>query len=366
MSADMNSCAIYSDIVRNKYFRHVDKSRLVYFNGADLDRFLSCDAVHKIAVIEVKYSDIRMTVELLDKILHCDHVFVYSMEFTKVIVEPIIKKYDRLNFTFVVNGFANFEMQKAKIIPIWTWLQYTASLYLDQLSHELDLLLPFANKPMEFDVMVGRYRTHRKFVVDWIKNSESSTRYFQTPFFDLKLGVPSENYHVDNLDYWEDGIIMHPPDRPNTYQCYYHGILMNISQVLPVKIYNQTAYSLVCETEYSNDYTFFTEKTAKPIIACRLFVMIAGQYYLRNLRKIGFRTFDSVIDESYDLEPDPETRWKMALEQCDWLCKQDQRVILDKIKPTVLHNFNMLFKLSPVILENQVELFLLQNGYYKK
>jgi hypothetical protein len=310
-------------------------------------------------VVEINYHNPEMTAELLDQFQDCDQIFVYSLEFFQKVVESVFKQYDRSNITFVANGFANFEIQQAKFIPAWPWLYCTATPYLEQLSHQLDRLRPFADKPMMFDVLLGKYRTHRKFVADWIKNSDSESAYFQTPFFD----ADTENYNLNNQDYWEDGIQIDPT---NNYHCVYHGAAMNISQVLPVKIYNLTAYSLVCETEYHNDYTFFTEKTAKPMIACRLFVMIAGQYYLRNLKKIGFRTFDSVIDESYDLEPDPETRWQMALEQCEWLCKQDQSVILDKIMPTVLHNFNLLSKLDTGVLDNQVQLFLIQNGYYKK
>jgi hypothetical protein len=271
-------------------------------------------------------------------------------------------KYDYSNFNFVVNGIANVEMQQAKIISTWPWFYCTANPYLHEITHLLDNLLPFTRKPQMFDVLLGKPKPHREFVSNWIKNSDSGSDYFQPPFF-KPTGFPVEDYHVSNQHYWEDGIILNTPD---SYRCTYQEISMNISQVLPVKIYNQTAYSLVCETEYSNDYTFFTEKTAKPIIACRLFVMIAGQYYLRNLREIGFRTFGSIIDESYDLEPDPDTRWRLAMEQCDWLCKQDQCVILEKIMPTVLYNFNLLNSLDTSVLDNQIQLFLIQNGYYKK
>jgi hypothetical protein len=332
---------------------------LHYFTWPDLGKFLSCAATHKIVVVEVDYFKVPATRELLNQIQDCDQVFVYSIEFTHNIVESICKKYDYSNFTFVANGFTNFEMQQATLCQTWPWFYCTATPYLEQLSHELDRLLPFADKSLTFDVLLGRPKPHRKFVSDWIKNSNQRLEYFQPPFFDAKSG----DLNLHNQDYWEDGIQI---DSIDAYACLYHDISMRITQVLPVKIYNQTAYSLVCETECSNDCTFFTEKTVKPIIACRLFVMIAGQYYLRNLRKIGFQTFDSVIDESYDQEPDPETRWRMAMEQCDWLCKQDQDVILRKIMPTVLHNFNLLAGLDTSVLDNQVQLFLIQNGYYKK
>lgn len=122
----------------------------------------------------------------------------------------------------------------------------------------------------------------------------------------------------------------------------YYGHSMSISQVIPIDIYNRTAYTVVAETNYDNQYSFYTEKTAKPIIARRLFIMFAGQHYLRNLRNMGFQTFGSVIDESYDSIEDNQQRWTAACEQINWLCNQDQATILQKIRPIVEHNFTVM------------------------
>jgi hypothetical protein len=87
---------------------------------------------------------------------------------------------------------------------------------------------------------------------------------------------------------------------------------------------------------------FFTEKTAKPIIARRLFVMFAGQGYLARLQQLGFRTFDSIIDESYDQESDPVRRWGMACDQLLLLTQKPQDQVLTQIKPIVDHNFKVM------------------------
>jgi hypothetical protein len=44
------------------------------------------------------------------------------------------------------------------------------------------------------------------------------------------------------------------------------------------------------------------------------FVVIANHGYLRDLRLAGFKTFDSIIDESYDLIEDPLTRIQTAVQ----------------------------------------------------
>lgn len=53
---------------------------------------------------------------------------------------------------------------------------------------------------------------------------------------------------------------------------------------------------------------FFTEKTARPLMWGMPFFLHAGQYALRSLRELGFKTFDALWDESYDTIYDPAER----------------------------------------------------------
>ena len=87
---------------------------------------------------------------------------------------------------------------------------------------------------------------------------------------------------------------------------------------------------------------FFTEKIVKPILAKRLFVVCSGQYYLRNLRKLGFRTFHDIIDESYDAEPNLTKRMGLLLCQINMLYQQDHVALQEQIKPIVEHNFSVM------------------------
>jgi hypothetical protein len=116
----------------------------------------------------------------------------------------------------------------------------------------------------------------------------------------------------------------------------------HLSQIIPIKVYNDTAYSVITETDFSNTLSFFTEKTSKAILGRRLFVAISGYKFLHNFRKLGFITFDSVIDESYDLILDDRERYAAAIEQVRWLCEQEQQEIYSKIKDIVEHNHRLL------------------------
>ena len=70
-------------------------------------------------------------------------------------------------------------------------------------------------------------------------------------------------------------------------------------------------------------------------------MVFAGQYYLQNLRKLGFKTFDGVIDESYDLVPDMQQRMTDAWRQVESLCQQDPKSVYKKLQPILDHNYDV-------------------------
>ena len=144
---------------------------------------------------------------------------------------------------------------------------------------------------------------------------------------------------------WEsDGLVIETPVEWTVERVNYHGHRMSLSQVAPLSIYNETAYSLIAETSYSSHFTFYTEKTVKPILAHRLFIMLGGTHALRNLRTVGFRTFGDVVDESYDSLTDLHERCNGALSQVEYLTTLSQEEVLAKIKPICDHNYSHMMR----------------------
>lgn len=66
---------------------------------------------------------------------------------------------------------------------------------------------------------------------------------------------------------------------------------------------------------------FPTEKTAKCFLLKQIPIWICPSMYVRNIREIGFDVFDDLIDHSYDLEPDPLKRIRLAVDQLENLCR---------------------------------------------
>ena len=196
------------------------------------------------------------------------------------------------------------------------------------LRHSLN---PYSTKPYYFDALLGRKKPHRDMANLLLDKNKNIVTYLDTHDCDF-----------NNPERWrweKSGLVIEKPVEWTVDRVNYHGYRMTISQIIPLEIYNQTAYSLIAETSYSDHFTFYTEKTVKPILAQRLFITISGRYALRNLRQIGFQTFDNVLDESYDSTAGLQERCKQALDQVRYLESQNQETILENIRPICEHNY---------------------------
>jgi hypothetical protein len=70
--------------------------------------------------------------------------------------------------------------------------------------------------------------------------------------------------------------------------------------------------------------------------------MFGAQHHLKQLQEYGFKTFSSVIDESYDNEVDDELRWDMAFDQIIALSNMDPIWVQEKIKDILEHNYTLI------------------------
>ena len=97
------------------------------------------------------------------------------------------------------------------------------------------------------------------------------------------------------------------------------------------------------ETVYFGQRTHITEKTFKAIALEMPFVLVATAGSLEYLREYGFKTFDGIIDESYDTETDDVVRIEKVvklLKDLDNLSVEQRQQIHQACLPIVEHNFN--------------------------
>jgi len=86
--------------------------------------------------------------------------------------------------------------------------------------------------------------------------------------------------------------------------------------------FDRTMYSLVVESGIDNNPMIHSEKILKPIAFQHPFIVWGPCRYLEWLKTWGFETFDNIIDESYDLEPDPKLRLEMVIKEVARLNQQ--------------------------------------------
>ena len=95
------------------------------------------------------------------------------------------------------------------------------------------------------------------------------------------------------------------------------------------------------ETVFDYPYPYLTEKTFKVILYKRPFVILGAKNSLRQLHKLGFKTFDSIWDESYDQIDDPNQRLLKVLEIVEDICSyslDDLQSMCYAIKDTLDYN----------------------------
>lgn len=267
---------------------------------------------------------------------HSDVVVVLCSELHDKIVD-FMHRYSNTKIKFficgAVDGVESFDWMD--------WFITSRKFYKTNTVKVLDRLTPYSVKPKVFDILLGQPRDHRDIIYNFINTNHLNNQVLMTYISYHNRITANEN---NSGWIWEDEgieIIDRDPQRSSDYVSYY-GDQMLLSQIVPIQVYNQTAYSVVCETNYSDNFVFNTEKIVKPILARRLFIAFAGKHYLRNLQRLGFRTFNNIIDESYDDEPDYKLRGKMICHQISYLLQQDQQKILNAIRPIVDHNYDIM------------------------
>jgi hypothetical protein len=112
--------------------------------------------------------------------------------------------------------------------------------------------------------------------------------------------------------------------------------------------YKKFFVEVVCETYFSGDTFFPTEKTWRPILLKTPFIIQGPQNYLKNLKDLGFKTFDKWWDEGYDEDP------------CTWSIHEITKVLDYLATKTEDELHSMYIEMQDVIEHNYNNLKVLQ------
>lgn len=115
--------------------------------------------------------------------------------------------------------------------------------------------------------------------------------------------------------------------------------------------YENTYFSLISETNYYTVHPgyersqFLSEKAFKGIAYKHPFILLSTPGTLNCLTKIGYQTFDGIIDETYDTIENDGDRFKAILLETERLCNMNNNDLsdwLNKAKEICDYNYNVL------------------------
>lgn len=175
-------------------------------------------------------------------------------------------------------------------------------------------------------------------VWDWVYNS-------------LRYNLEFNKLFLDNREMLEkiDRIVLDPE----------HDVDKNVAKVYPthVQYYEDTYFSVVTETSFpvihfhkywpcnTDIGRIISEKTFKPISMKHPFIIVSNPGVLELLRGLGYKTFEPLIDETYDKVKDPAIRLMMIAKEVKKLCDLEGEALanfLTKAKEICDYNYEVL------------------------
>lgn len=226
----------------------------------------------------------------------------------------------------------------------------------EQAQRWTDQIFDHKSKPYTFLFLNGRARPHRKYLYERLRllgllDRSLYTMLHATPSvarrFALRengidvMATPTplrrlpDEYEVERYRDPEFGPIV--PDRTFLKQELFRREWGEI--YLYHKPYVDTYFSLVTETVCAeSDISFRTEKIAKPLAMGHPFIVAANRGFYRDLRNLGFRTFDHLIDETFDMIDDAQDRMDRLIDVIKDVCNQDLDSFLDHCREVCKYN----------------------------
>lgn len=236
---------------------------------------------------------------------------------------------------------------------------------LDAVKHT-DKIFNQQQKPYKFLFLNGRARPHRKYLWEkfkrlglleqslWTMLDSRPTLSNELTFVENDINVmatvselrwlPAE-YEVEQ--YKNSTVEPGPAQRTFVKNQLFNNTWGEI--YLDPRPYIDSYFSLVTETVFEYPYSFRTEKTAKPLAMGHPWICATSAGWYRDFRNLGFRTFDHLIDESFDSIDNNQARMNRIIDTVQDLCRQDLVSFLQASEEVCKYNQQHLFEFAKTV-----------------
>ena len=114
-----------------------------------------------------------------------------------------------------------------------------------------------------------------------------------------------------------------------------------------LKFLHKASINIVSESVFHYPYPWFSEKIVQSLLSKRPFILIGSAGSLESLKIKGFRTFEKIIDESYDKIYDPNKRLEKIMEIVLNLNNKSQEELKNMVNDVgndLLHNYSLMLE----------------------
>lgn len=217
----------------------------------------------------------------------------------------------------------------------------------------------FENISKTFICLNRRYRWHRNILFSlFYKHDLLKDSFFSMPSEDPDLtGVK----WIEQCDHsFLSRYSLDPQDMQNILplmvdEASYHNMVQDSDRGL-INFYDSSLLSVVTETRCDNQALQISEKTYKPIIYQKPFILVNSPGSLKYLKNAGYKTFSDFFDESYDVINDPLTRIEAIGNLCkeinDWSLEM-KKEFFEKSSEIVEHNYELFCSVFPTKLKGE-------------
>jgi hypothetical protein len=272
-------------------------------------------------------------------------------------IENILKKYQLDNECIIlIDSNVILRTDKFKLFKSYHFLIQSSKIKKGELT-ELGYYSEFIN---EDDVYKSNIR--QKHFISFNRNTQKTHRHFLCLFLEKENLINNfilsalrkiSEINDSKLNYLNDYIEKFNIKVPLEVDTHNLDNKMSFSTLNTYKNehYLNSYFHVVTETCFDNGEIFFTEKITKPIIGLQPFMVLSSPRYLLEFKKLGFKTYDSIFDESYDNIEDNSDRLINILSQIKQICKLKLTEV-DELYKSVLdiciYNRNHLFSMKNI------------------
>ena len=259
------------------------------------------------------------------------------------LLEPWCKKNNKNFYIFSPAKPYDYNIEQYKHV-IWTEFQGYDLYNFHEIVQYYNAKRPIATEPQKlFTCYNNRPELHRTLMVD------------QLARFDLLFdGIVTYKHMTEILVKTNPNFVL------EEYFKYYKGfpILVDDAEFvlhktfLPndvPKSYLDGLVDIVTESRFENTETFLSEKTSRPLMTQKPFLVVSCQHYHKWLTTKGIEPYTEIFDYSFDDCPTIEKRVEGIIEnllklRTEYRTPEDYKNLLLQLKPKLEHNLNEYLK----------------------